>query len=99
MTAVALDEAGNQLSSQRLAVNTGTYQRLTDWAVGWPQRRFAVEDAAGLGRGIAQLLAAAGEDVVDAPSTLSVRARLLDTGGGRKTDVTDATSVAVVAQP
>ena len=32
------------------------------------------------------------------PSTLSVRARLLDTGGGRKTDVTDATSVAVVAQ-
>ncbi len=98
LTAVALDETGQQLASRRLTVNTSTHQRLTDWAAGWPQRRFAVEGAAGLGRGIAQLLAAAGEDVVDVPSTLSVRARLLDTGGGRKTDATDATSVAVVAQ-
>lgn len=35
--------------------------------------------------------------LVDVPATLSVRAWLLTTGGGRKTDTTDALSVAQVA--
>ncbi|WP_328426485.1 IS110 family transposase [Micromonospora sp. NBC_00389] len=47
--------------------------------------------------GIAQLLAAAGEDVDDVPTTLAARARLLDTGGSRKTDAADAASVAHAA--
>lgn len=98
LTAVAVDETGQQVAHRRLPVNTATFRNLTAWAQPWPQRRFAVEGAAGLGRGIAQLLAAAGEHVLDVPSTLSVRARLLDTGGGRKTDTTDAASVAYVAQ-
>ena len=67
------------------------------WCQQWPQRRFAVEGASGLGRGIAQQLATAGERVVDVPSTLSARARLLATGGNRKTDVADALHVAQVA--
>ncbi|WP_239088852.1 IS110 family transposase [Micromonospora gifhornensis] len=49
--------------------------------------------AAPLGLG----LAAAGANVVDVPATLAARARLLTTGGGRKTDATDAASVARVA--
>jgi NAD(P)-dependent dehydrogenase (short-subunit alcohol dehydrogenase family) len=40
----------------------------------------AIEGARGLGRTLAQQLAAAGENVVDMPSTLWVRARLLATG-------------------
>jgi hypothetical protein len=96
-TAVALDETGKVLASRRITVNTAAYKTLNSWAARWPQRRFAVEGAAGLGRGIAQLLAAAGEDVVDVPATLAARARLLDTGGTRKTDVADATSVAHAA--
>lgn len=45
----------------------------------------------------AQQLAAHGEHVVDVPSTLSARARMLATGGGRKTDANDALHVAQVA--
>jgi len=97
LTAVVVDPAGQQLASRRLPMTVDAAERLLEWATPWPKRRFAVEGAAGLGRGIAQLLAAAGEDVVDVPATLSVRARLLDSGGGRKTDVSDAASVAAVA--
>jgi len=97
LTAVALDPTGRQLSARRITVNAGTYKTLTSWAARWPERRFAVEGANGLGRGIAQLLATAGEDVVDVPATLAARARLLDTGGTRKTDQADAASVAHAA--
>jgi transposase len=97
LTAVALDESGHPLATRRITVNAAAYKTLTGWAGRWPQRRFAVEGAAGLGRGIAQLLAAAGEDVVDVPAKLAARARLLDTGGTRKTDAADAASVAHAA--
>jgi transposase len=97
LTAVALDETGKPLASRRITVNAAAYKTLTGWAARWPQRRFAVEGAAGLGRGIAQLLAAAGEDVLDVPATLAARARLLDTGGTRKTDSADAASIAHAA--
>ncbi|MET8354695.1 IS110 family transposase [Micromonospora sp. NPDC005206] len=97
LTAVALDETGQLLATRRITVNAAAYKTLTGWAVSWPQRRFAVEGAACLGRGIAQLLAAAGENVVGVPATLASRARLLDTGGTRKTDAADAASVAHAA--
>ena len=61
------------------------------------QRRWAVEGAEGLGRGVAQGLAAAGEQVVDVPAQLAARARLLNSGHARKTDALDAASVAAVA--
>lgn len=64
----------------------------------WPDRQWAVEGARGLGRGIAQQLASAGELVKDVPPKLAARARMLEVGHGRKTDVLDAVSVAAVAQ-
>ena len=97
LTAVALDPTGRQLGVRRVVINAGTYKTLIGWASRWPQRRFAVEGAAGLGRGIAQLLATGGEDVLDVPATLAARARLLDTGGARKSDPADAASVAHAA--
>lgn len=97
LTAVAVDVSGQPVGQRRFAVNAGTFRQLMNWTQTWPQRRFAVEGAYGLGRSIAQQLAAGGESVVDVPAKLSVRARLLTTGGGRKTDVTDALSVAQVA--
>ncbi|RZU75094.1 transposase [Micromonospora kangleipakensis] len=97
LTAVAVDATGQQLAARRFTVNAGTFGQLTRWADRWPQRRYAVEGANGLGRGIAQQLAAAGETVLDVPATLAARARLLDTGGSRKTDTADASSVAHVA--
>ncbi|WP_406456141.1 hypothetical protein OH768_22040 [Streptomyces sp. NBC_01622] len=57
------------------------------WCEQWPERRFAIEGARGLGRTLAQQLAAAGENVVDVPSTLSARARLLATGGDLMADL------------
>ena len=96
LTAVAVDPSGRLLGHRRLLVNAGTFGQLTAWAAGWPVRRFAVEGAYGLGRPIAQQLAAAGEPVLDVPATLAARARLLGSGGGRKT-AADAASVAQVA--
>jgi transposase len=97
LTAVAVDPSGRPLGRRRLLVHAGTLGQLTAWATGWPTRRFAVEGAYGLGRPIAQQLAAAGEQVLDVPATLAARARLLSVGGGRKTDTADAASVAQVA--
>jgi hypothetical protein len=96
-TAVAVDPAGQQVGRRRFVVNAGTFGQLMRWCERWPERRFAVEGARGLGCGLTQQLVAAGEDVVDVPSTLSARARLLATGGDRKTDAADALHVAQVA--
>ncbi|WP_327073887.1 IS110 family transposase [Kitasatospora purpeofusca] len=96
-TAVAVDAAGHQLAQRRFVVNAGTFRQLMAWCEQWPERRFAVEGAGGLGRSLAQQLAAASEQVVDVPATLSARARLLSTGGNRKTDEADARHVAQVA--
>jgi transposase len=97
LTAVAVGPSGLSLGHRRLLVNAGTLSQLATWAAAWPSRRFAVEGAYGLGRPIAQQLAAVGEQVLDVPATLAARARLLSTGGGRKTDTADAASVAQVA--
>ena len=98
LTAVALQPCGDVSATIRLEVNRDTVTRLQAWAAGWPQRQWAVEGAAGLGRGVAQGLAAADEPVVDVPAQLSARARLLNTGHARKTDPIDAAAVAMVAQ-
>jgi transposase len=97
LTAVAVDASGRPLGQRRLLVNAGTLNQLMAWAAEWPARRFAVEGAHGIRRPIAQQLAAAGEQVLDVPATLASRARLLSSGGGRKTDAADAASVAQVA--
>jgi transposase len=56
-----------------------------------------VEGATGPGALLARQLVAAGEQVVDVPSTLTARVRLLDRGRSDKTDAHDARAAAVVA--
>ena len=63
----------------------------------WPERMWAVEGCQGIGRHLASRLLADGEHVVDVPPKLSARIRVFATGQGRKTDVTDAHSVALAA--
>jgi transposase len=63
----------------------------------WPQRIWAIEGCQGIGWHLANPLLAAGEDVVDVPPKLSARTRMFASGQGRKTDVTDAHSVALTA--
>jgi transposase len=97
LTAAALDPASRPLGQLRVPVTGQAGTQLTAWAATWPQRRWAVEGATGLGRQIAQALIAAGETVIDVPAKLAARARLLSTGNARKTDRIDAASVAAAA--
>jgi transposase len=62
----------------------------------WPERVWAVEGCNGIGRHIAHRLIADDEQVVDVPPKLLARVRVFATGQGRKTDATDAHSVALV---
>jgi transposase len=97
-TAVALDESGITLGELRVPADDATLARLGAWAAGWRQRVWAIEGAGGLGRLLAQQLVAAGETVMDVPSALAARVRVLQRGHGRKSDGIDARSVAIVAQ-
>ena len=54
------------------------------------------EGCNGIGRHVAHRLLADDQDVVDVPPKLSARARVFATGQGRKTDATEAHSVALV---
>lgn len=62
-----------------------------------PQRRWAIENAEGLGRHLTSWLLARSEDVVDVPTTSTARVRQLSRGGGRKNDRIDAAAAACVA--
>ena len=67
------------------------------WAKQFPERRWAVENAGGLGRHLAGRLATAGESVVDVPPKLSARVRVLSSGNARKNDGLDALATALAA--
>jgi transposase len=74
-----------------------SYRQLLGVARQWPQRIWAVEGANGIGRPLAQRLLASGERVLDVPAKLAARARVFDTGQGRKTDAADAHAIVMVA--
>ena len=77
--------------------DAGGCRLLVKYARQWPDRVWAVEGANGIGRPLAQRLVAAGERVLDVPAKLAARARVFDTGQGRKTDATDAHAIVMVA--
>jgi transposase len=81
----------------RYGTDAAGYRAMLAEVKGWPQRTWAIEGCQGIGRHIANRLLAAGEDVVDVPPKLSARTRVFATGQGRKTDATDAHSVALAA--
>ena len=84
------------LGGGRFATDTAGFTAMLDYVTRWPERVWAVEGCNGIGRHVALRLLAAGEEVVDVPPKLSARARVFATGQGRKTDATDAHSVALV---
>lgn len=84
------------LGGGRYATDLAGYRAMLAYAKRFPQRTWAIEGCQGIGRHIASRLLADGEQVVDVPPKLSARARVFATGQGRKTDATDAHSVALV---
>jgi transposase len=96
-TATAIESDLVEVGTIRVRVSHTSVAELLAWAAAWPDRRWAIEGARGLGQLLAQQLTSTGESVVDVPATLSARVRSLETGHGRKTDRIDARAVAAVA--
>ena len=96
-TAVVISPAEEPLGGLRVRASAGQAGKLIGWAAAWPERTWAVEGAAGLGRLLAQQLVAAGERVLDVQPKLASRVRLLQAGDTNKNDPNDALSVAVAA--
>src|SRR3954454_7172726 len=96
-TIEVLDEHERVVAGGRFGTDRDGYRQLLEAGRRWPQRLWAVEGSQGVGHHLAQRLVSDGEPVVDVPAKLSARARVFSTGQGRKTDATDAHSVAVVA--
>ena len=94
----ALDEAKGELL-ERASLPAGPRRIEGPRALGEEvlRRRWAVENAGGLGRHLAVRLAAAGESVVDVPPKLSARVRVLSSGNARKNDELDALATALAA--
>jgi transposase len=94
----AVDEAtGEFLERASFPQNRAGLRSLERWARRFAERRWAVENAGGLGRHLAGRLAAAGESVVDVPPKLSARVRVLSSGNARKNDGVDALATALAA--
>jgi transposase len=95
-TAVAIDGDEVPLARVQLVADRCQVPRLLAWAepLG-PDRSWAVESAAGLGKLLAQQLLASGEHVVDVPPTLAARVRLLGSTKAGKNDPNDALATAI----
>src|SRR5665647_512843 len=91
---MAGDEA--VLGGGRFTTDLAGFTAMREYVLAWPHRVWAIEGCNGIGRHVALRLLAAGQDVLDVPPKLSARARVFATGQGRKTDATDAHSIALV---
>ena len=100
LAVAAVDEAeGEFLERASFPQNRAGLRALERWARRFPERRWAVENAGGLGRYLAGMLATSGESVVDVPPKLSARVRVLSSfaGNARKNDGVDALATALAA--
>jgi hypothetical protein len=95
--AAAMNGADQAVAEFEVRASSRQASELLAWAERFGERRWAVESANGHGYLLAQQLVAAGEHVVDVPSTLASRARVLDSTRSQKNDANDARSVAIVA--
>jgi len=84
------------LGGGRFATDADGFAAMARYVSRFGERVWAIEGCNGIGHHIAMRLLAAGEEVIDVPPKLSARARVFTTGQGRKTDATDAHSVALV---
>src|SRR6266540_3031977 len=92
-TAVAVDGTEGPVGELRVRSGPGQVDRLLGWAASFPERTWAIENAAGLGYLLAQQLVAAGERVLDVQPKLAARVRLLATESTNKNNPHDARAV------
>ncbi len=94
----AVDQRGELLEHASFDAGRSGLRSLVRWAKRFPERRWAVEGANGMGHLLARHLVALGEKVVDVPAKLSARVRVLSVGHERKNDRLDALYVALAAR-
>src|SRR5829696_4563397 len=98
LAVAAVDEAvGELVERASFPQSHAGLRALERWARRFPERRWAMENAGGLGRHLAGRLGAAGESVVDVAPKLSARVRVLSSGNARKNDGLDALATALAA--
>jgi hypothetical protein len=84
VTIEAIDEQGKKVATGRFGTTTREYKAMLGHVRRqWPQHRWAIEGAQGVGRPLAQRLLADGETVVDVPAKLAARVRVFDVAGAR----------------
>jgi transposase len=84
------------LAGGRYATDEAGFTAMRAAVAGFGDRVWAIEGCRGIGRHVAQRLVGAGEVVIDVPPKMSAKVRVYATGQGRKTDATDAHSIALV---
>jgi transposase len=84
------------LGGARFGTDAAGFVAMRRFVSRFPDRVWAIEGCHGIGHHVAMRLLAKGEHLVDVPPKLSARMRVFATGQGRKTDATDAHSVALV---
>ena len=93
---VVLDDAGVVKARETVEHTTAGFRELMVLARRFPRRVWAVEGCNGVGKNLAPRLVAGGETVLDVSTRKSSLVRALATNSGRKTDDTDAYSIALV---
>jgi transposase len=93
---VVLDETAAVLAREVVPHTSAGFRALMVLARRFPQRVWAVEGCNGVGKNLAHRLVAVGETVLDVSTRKSSLVRALATNSGRKTDDTDAYSIALV---
>jgi transposase len=96
VTIVAMSPDEAVVDRGRFATDVAGFEAMLAVAAAWPERVWAAGGCEGIGKHVAVRLPGHGETVVDVPAKLSARMRVYATGQGRKTDDTDAYSVALV---
>lgn len=93
---VVVDTRGEVLDRGTFATSTAGLRQLGTFARRFKSRTWAVEGCNGVGKPLAQRLVAAGERVKDVPTRRTALVRVFAGGNGRKSDDTDALSIALV---
>ncbi len=96
VTIEVMDADETVLGGGRFGTDETGFAAMQRYVSRFIDRVWAIEGCNGIGRHVAMRLLAAGQEVVDVPPRLSARVRVFSTGQGRKTDATDAHSVALV---
>jgi transposase len=94
---VVINGKGQVLARQQFANSAGGFRELKTFWRQWRPRTWAIEGCNGVGKYLAQRLVAEGETVLDVSTRRAALVRVFAGGNGRKTDDTDAHSIALAA--